>query len=143
MLSPRFTLLYNFAENWRLRGGYARGFRAPQAFNEDLHISSVGGEPQFVILSEDLETEYSNAFTASLNYSKNFKKLQTNFLLEGFYTDLENPFTTVSTGATLPNGSILEEVRNGSGAYVAGLILKWVFRHLLNLLSDGRNDSAI
>lgn len=120
VLSPRLTLLYNFAENWRLRGGYARGFRAPQAFNEDLHISSVGGEPQFVILSEDLETEYSNAFTASLNYSKNFKKLQTNFLLEGFYTDLENPFTTVSTGATLPNGSILEEVRNGSGAYVAG-----------------------
>ena len=41
-------------------------------------------------------------------------------MLEGFYTDLENPFTTVSTGATLPNGSILEEVRNGSGAYVAG-----------------------
>uniref|UniRef100_UPI0026ED2FAD TonB-dependent receptor plug domain-containing protein n=1 Tax=Mesonia mobilis TaxID=369791 RepID=UPI0026ED2FAD len=120
VLSPRLTLLYNFAKNWRLRGGYARGFRAPQAFNEDLHISSVGGEPQFVILSEDLETEYSNAFTASLNYSKNFKKLQTNFLLEGFYTDLENPFTTVSTGATLPNGSILEEVRNGSGAYVAG-----------------------
>nr|WP_304157429.1 TonB-dependent receptor [Mesonia mobilis] len=120
VLSPRLTLFYNFAENWRLRGGYARGFRAPQAFNEDLHVSSVGGEPQFVILSEDLETEYSNAFTASLNYSKNFKKLQSNFLLEGFYTDLENPFTTVSTGATLPNGSILEEVRNGSGAYVAG-----------------------
>ena len=120
VLSPRLTLFYNFAEIWRLRGGYARGFRAPQAFNEDLHISSVGGEPQFVILSEDLETEYSNAFTASLNYSKNFKKLQSNFLLEGFYTDLENPFTTVSTGATLPNGSILEEVRNGSGAYVAG-----------------------
>ncbi len=121
VLSPRLTVLYNFAENWRLRGGYARGFRAPQAFNEDLHISSVGGEPQFVILSENLETEYSNAFTASFNYSSNFKKLQINFLLEGFYTDLENPFTTVSTGASLPNGSILEEVRNGSGAYVAGV----------------------
>ncbi|MAN28282.1 MULTISPECIES: TonB-dependent receptor [Mesonia] len=120
VLSPRFTVLYNFAENWRFRGGYARGFRAPQAFNEDLHISSVGGEPQFVILSKNLETEYSNAFTASFNYSNNFKKLQTNFLLEGFYTDLENPFTSVSTGASLPNGSILEEVRNGSGAYVAG-----------------------
>ncbi|MBW2961684.1 TonB-dependent receptor [Mesonia aestuariivivens] len=120
VLSPRLTMLYNFAENWRLRGGYARGFRAPQAFNEDLHVSSVGGEPQFVILSKDLETEYSNAFTASLNYSNNFKKLQTNFLIEGFYTSLENPFTTVSTGASLPNRSILEEVRNGSGAYVAG-----------------------
>ena len=120
VISPRLTLRYQPAEAWQFRGGYARGFRAPQAFNEDLHVSSVGGEPQFVILSNDLETEYSNAYTASVNYSKNFNKLQTNFLLEGFYTDLQNPFTTVSTGASLSNGSILEEVRNGSGAYVSG-----------------------
>lgn len=120
VLSPRLTLLYNFTKNLQFRGGYARGFRAPQAFNEDLHISSVGGEPQFVILSEDLETEFSNAYTASINYSRNFEKFQTDFLLEGFYTGLMNPFTIVSTGAILPNGSILQEVRNSSGAYVTG-----------------------
>lgn len=120
VLSPRLTLLYGFAENWKFRGGYARGFRAPQAFNEDMHISSVGGEPQFVMLSDDLETEFSNAYTASLNFAKNYNKVQASFLIEGFYTSLKNPFTTVSTGASLPNGSILEEVRNGKGAYVAG-----------------------
>jgi len=120
VLSPRLTILYDITEELQFRGGYARGFRAPQAFNEDLHISSVGGEPQFVILSDDLETEYSNAYTASFNYSKSINKLQTDFLLEGFYTELQNPFTTVSTGASLPNGSILKEVRNGSGAYVTG-----------------------
>ncbi|MDT0642084.1 TonB-dependent receptor [Zunongwangia sp. F363] len=120
VVSPRLTLRYKPAAAWQIRAGYARGFRAPQAFNEDLHISSVGGEPQFVILSDHLKTEYSNAYTASVNYSKNLNKLQTNFLLEGFYTDLRNPFTTVSTGASLPNGSILEEVRNGNGAYVSG-----------------------
>ncbi|WP_340066782.1 TonB-dependent receptor [Ascidiimonas aurantiaca] len=120
VLSPRVTFMYDVNKDVRLRAGYARGFRAPQAFNEDLHISSVGGEPQFVILSEDLETEFSNAYTASLNYSKNFKKVQTNFLLEGFFTELQNPFTLVSTGAVLENGSILEEVRNGSGANVYG-----------------------
>lgn len=120
VFSPRFTVLYNFIKNWQFRGGYARGFRAPQAFNEDLHISSVGGEPRFVILSENLETEYSNAYTASLNFTKDFSNIQTNFLLEGFYTDLQNPFTTISTGASLPNGSILQEVKNGNGAYVSG-----------------------
>ncbi|SDS41734.1 TonB-dependent receptor [Gramella sp. MAR_2010_147] len=120
VLSPRLTVLYDITEELQFRGGYARGFRAPQAFNEDLHISSVGGEPQFVILSDDLETEYSNAYTASFNYSKSINKLQTDFLLEGFYTELKDPFTTVSTGASLPNGSILKEVRNGSGAYVTG-----------------------
>lgn len=119
-LSPRVTLSYRLTDELRLRGGYARGFRAPQAFNEDLHISSVGGEPQFVILSDNLQTEFSNAFTGSLNYSKNINLIQLDFLLEGFFTSLEDPFTQVSTGAVLENGSILEEVRNGSGATVFG-----------------------
>jgi outer membrane receptor for ferrienterochelin and colicins len=34
---------------------------------------------------------------------------------------LQNPFTQVSLGTVLPNGSILEEVQNGEGATVAGL----------------------
>ncbi|MFT5217668.1 MAG: outer membrane receptor for ferrienterochelin and colicins [Glaciecola sp.] len=124
VLNPRLTVLYNINDALQFRGGYARGFRAPQAFNEDLHISSVGGEQRFVILSDNLESEFSNAFTASLNYTKDFNKTQTNFLVEGFYTTLENPFTIVSTGTSLPNGSILEETRNGSGAYVAGANLE-------------------
>ena len=119
-LSPRLTVSYQFTDDLKFRGGYARGFRASQAFNEDLHISSVGGEPSFVILSDNLETEFSNAYTGSFNYSKSINLLQLDFLVEGFYTTLENPFTIVSTGATLANGSILEEVRNGSGAKVYG-----------------------
>ena len=118
--SPRLTISYQFNPALKFRGGYARGFRASQAFNEDLHISSVGGEPQFVILADNLKTEFSNAYTGSLNYSKNIDLLQLDFLLEGFYTTLVDPFTLVSTGAVLPNGSILEEVRNGSGAKVYG-----------------------
>lgn len=120
VFSPRFTILLDLTPTLQFRGGYARGFRAPQAFNEDLHISSVGGEPQFVILSEDLETEFSNAYTGSFNFTRNFGNTQFILLLEGFYTALKNPFTIVSSGAILPNGSILGEVQNGSGARVSG-----------------------
>ena len=120
VVSPRITLMYDITPTLQLRGGYARGFRAPQAFNEDLHISSVGGEPQFVILSDDLDKELSDAFTASLNFTRNMGSWQSDFLIEGFYTKLRDPFTFVSTGNSLPNGSILEEVRNGSGASVSG-----------------------
>ncbi len=135
-INPRLTLAYQLTTDLKFRGGYARGFRAPQAFNEDLHISSVGGEPQFVILSNNLEAEFSNAFTGSLNWTKEFNTTQTNFLLEGFYTSLEDPFTLVSTGAQLPNGSIVEEVRNGEGAKVYGANFefgvspskKWLFQ---------------
>ena len=119
-LSPRLTLSYLLSDELRLRGGYARGFRAPQAFNEDLHISSVGGEPQFVILSDQLDSEFSNAYTGSVNYSKTIGLTQLDFLIEGFFTNLQDPFTLVSTGAVLENGSILEEVRNGESARVFG-----------------------
>lgn len=121
VLSPRMTALYDAGKNLQFRGGYARGFRAPQAFNEDLHISSVGGEPQFVILSENLEKEISDALTASVNYSNTLGLTQINALVEGFYTRLNNPFTIVSAGAVLSNGSIVEEMRNGVGANVRGM----------------------
>jgi outer membrane receptor for ferrienterochelin and colicins len=135
-LNPRLTLAYAFNDDLKFRGGYARGFRAPQAFNEDLHISSVGGEPQFVILSNDLNPEFSNAFTGSFNYTKSIGTTQTNFLIEGFYTSLVDPFTLVSTGVQFDNGSILEEVRNGEGARVYGTNFefgvspskKWLFQ---------------
>ncbi len=120
VLNPRLTISYKLTPNLKFRGGYARGFRAPQAFNEALHISSVGGEAQFVIISDKLKTEFSNAYTASFNYNKSFNIVQTDFLLEGFYTELKDPFTLVSTGSVLENGYILEEIRNGSGAKVFG-----------------------
>jgi outer membrane receptor for ferrienterochelin and colicins len=119
VFSPRATLLYKFNENLRFRGGYARGFRAPQAFNEDLHISSAGGDQVFVILSDDLDLETSDAITASFNYTRNTGLSQYNFLVEGFYTQLNNPFTQVSRGDI--GDVILEEVVNGEGAAVAGV----------------------
>jgi outer membrane receptor for ferrienterochelin and colicins len=119
VFSPRFSLLYKFNDNLRFRGGYARGFRAPQAFNEDLHISSAGGDQVFVILSENLDKETSDAFTGSLNYTKSIGVSQLNFLVEGFYTKLHDPFTPVSTGSQ--GDIIIEEVVNGEGATVAGM----------------------
>ena len=118
VFSPRATLLYKLHDNLRLRGGYARGFRAPQAFNEDLHISSAGGDQVFVLLSDNLDKETSDAFTASLNYTQNVGLAQISLLAEGFYTRLQNPFTQVSRGNI--GNIILEEVVNGAGATVFG-----------------------
>ncbi|MEO1714015.1 MAG: TonB-dependent receptor, partial [Bacteroidota bacterium] len=108
VFSPRATILFKISDDLRFRGGYARGFRAPQAFNEDLHISSAGGDQVFILLSEDLDKETSNAFTGSLNYTKNLGLNQINVLVEGFYTQLQNTFATVSRGDI--GDIILEEV---------------------------------
>lgn len=120
---PRFSAMYALAKGMKFRASYAQGYRAPQAFNEDLHIESVGGDVRFVSLSEDLEIERSNSITASLNYSKTKKKLQMNFVLEGFYNQLNNPFI-LSGQTTLPSGTAVITKRNGVGATVKGINLE-------------------
>lgn len=116
--SPRFTILYDIISGIQFRGGYARGFRAPQAFNEDMHVSSIGGKQVFILIGENLKTEHSDAYTASLSFNKNFGNTQTSLLLEGFLTNLNQPFTTVLTEEN--NGILIEEMRNGEGGKVYG-----------------------
>ncbi|WP_282636387.1 TonB-dependent receptor [Sphingobacterium thalpophilum] len=117
--SPRLTILYDISKDLQFRGGYARGFRAPQAFNEDMHVTSIGGNQVFVLIGENLKTEYSNAYTGSFSYNKNFGNVQTSMLVEGFYTDLNNQFVNVM--ASEKDGLIIQEMQNGEGARVYGL----------------------
>ena len=42
IFSPRANLRYNPTDNLNFRLTYAGGFRAPQAFDEDLHVGVVG-----------------------------------------------------------------------------------------------------
>jgi len=118
VISPRLSVLYKANDNMRFRAGYGRGFRAPQAFNEDLHISSAAGYQVISSLSDNLDKEISDTFTTSINFTKTTNLTQINFLLEGFYTKLTNPFTSVSVGSI--GDVILEEVVNGEGATVSG-----------------------
>jgi outer membrane receptor for ferrienterochelin and colicins len=68
--SPRASLLYKANDNLQFRLGYGTGFRAPQAFDTDLHIAFAGGGISRVSLSPDLNEEKSESFNLSLNYDK-------------------------------------------------------------------------
>jgi len=120
---PRISAMYNITKALKLRASFAQGYRAPQAFDEDLHIESVGGDVRFISLSPDLEIERSNSVTTSLNFSKNLKKGQLNLVVEGFYNHLNNPFI-LSGQTTLPSGVAIITKRNGSGASVQGVNLE-------------------
>ena len=41
---------------------YSTGFRAPQAYDEDLHVTAVGGEGVQIRLADGLREERSNSF---------------------------------------------------------------------------------
>ena len=119
--SPRVTLRYNPTNNINLRATYGSGFRAPQAFDEDLHILVVGGERTRIRLADDLKEERSHTFTVSSDMYHTFGRVQTNLLVEGFYTILNDVFALRETGIIGEDGATIHERYNGSGATVMGL----------------------
>ncbi|WP_321295100.1 TonB-dependent receptor [Marinifilum fragile] len=119
VISPRANVLFKLSEPTQLRFSYARGFRAPQIFNEDLHIEASGARRIIHENDPNLKEETSNSFTASLDFTKTFGKTQTYFLVEGFYTDLKDPFVNEFSDPDA-DGNVVSLRKNAEGAVVKG-----------------------
>lgn len=122
IFSPRVNFLYKPSDNLQARLTYSTGFRAPQAYDEDLHVTAVGGEGVQIRLADGLREERSNSFSGSVDWSFPMGHWQSNILLEGFYTDLHHVFVLEDIGED-QNGDKIKERRNGSGAKVYGVNL--------------------
>ena len=120
--SPRVSLLYKPFEGGQFRGTWGTGFRAPQAFDTDLHIAFAGGGISRVRLADDLKRERSNTYTTSFNYDKGNENFIAGFTLEGFYTHLEDAFYLDAIGED-EFGEVFIK-RNGDGATVKGITLE-------------------
>ena len=121
IFSPRANLRYNPTDNLNFRLTYAGGFHAPQAFDEDLHVGVVGGERLVTVLADKLKEERSNSFSISADIYHKFGNVQTNLLVEGFYTDLDNVFALRQLDRPDAQGNTVQERYNAYGAKVFGL----------------------
>lgn len=119
IFSPRANLRYNPSENVNLRASYSYGFRAPQAFDEDLHIDNVGGTVSMIRLAEDLTVEKSQSVSVSADLYHRWGYWQGNVLVEGFFTDLDDVFALRELGFN-DEGILIKERHNESGARVFG-----------------------
>ncbi len=128
IFSPRVNMLYKPSESFQGRLTWSTGFRAPQAYDEDLHITAVGGEGVLIHLAEGLKPEKSNSFSGSVDLSGQIGHFQTNLLIEGFYTSLKDVFYLQNVGVDT-NGNTLQERRNGSGAKVYGVNIDGKIAH--------------
>lgn len=128
ILSPRVNLLYKPNDDFQGRLTWSTGFRAPQAYDEDLHVTAVGGEGVLIRLAEGLKPEKSNSFSGSVDWSSTLGHFQTNLLVEGFYTSLDDVFYLQNVG-TDELGNSLQERRNGSGAEVYGVNIDGKIAH--------------
>ena len=150
IFSPRVNVRFNPIDDINIRLSYASGFRAPQTFDEDLHVGVVGGERLVTVLDKNLKEERSNSFSASVDLYHRFGAVQTNLLIEGFYTDLNNVFALRQLDQPDAQGNIVQERYNANGAKVYGLniegkavLTKWVTLQAGFTLQKSTYDKAI
>ncbi len=124
VFSPRANIRFNPSSNINFRLSYSTGFRSPQAYDEDFHVAVVGGERVVTILAPDLKQESSHSISASADLYHNFDNVQTNFIIDLFYTALNDVFVLRRLEETDAAGNAILERFNGSGARVAGVNLE-------------------
>ncbi len=125
VLVPRIGIMYKFTPELRFRVGYAQGYRAPQVFNEDLHIELVNATRVETFNSDNLKQETSNAFTASLSSVFSIGNTLHDFLAEGFYTRLQDPFANKYYPLDDEGDFAYMRINAEDGAYVSGVNLEW------------------
>lgn len=121
IISPRVNIRFNPSENFNFRASYSTGFRSPQAYDEDFHVAIVGGERVVTILAPGLKQESSQSVSLSADLYHRFGDVQTNLLVEGFFTDLRDVFALRRLEQLDAAGNAVLERYNGSGARVAGI----------------------
>jgi len=121
---PRINAMIPIVKDLQARISYAQGYRAPQIFDEDLHIETSGSRRVIHENAPGLTQETSHSIMVSLDYSKKWDATTVNFQAEGFYTLLKNPFTMEYS---LPDssGTVIYTRYNASqGACVYGVNLQ-------------------
>jgi len=117
---PRANVRYVPVREVTLRAGYSSGYRAPQAFDEDLHVAAVGGEVALIELDPNLRPEYSHSFNFSVDLYKKFRTVEANLLIDAFYTDIRDVFALEEIIKPGDNNKHLMRT-NEAGAVVQGV----------------------
>jgi outer membrane receptor for ferrienterochelin and colicins len=92
VFSPRINILYDINDHLQARVNYSQGYRSPQIFDEDLHIETSGARKVLHKNDPDLKQETSHSYMASIDFNKEFNNIFIGLLVEGFYTQLMDPF---------------------------------------------------
>lgn len=132
VLSPRISFMFDIIESLQARASYAQGYRAPQIFDEDLHIETSTLRQVINVNDPALKQETSHSYLASLDYNGLIGTTYTGFLVEGFYTRLEDPFVN-EIGEPNEAGEVEYLRKNAEdGATVKGINMEFKLRPLKN-----------
>lgn len=120
VFNPRLNLLYKPFDFTQIRASYSSGFRAPQAFDTDLHIAFAGGGVSIITLDPLLKEETSKSYSFSMNYDRPSEKYIYGFTIDAFHTILYNALVLEENGED-DQGNMILLKKNGGGSTVRGI----------------------
>lgn len=133
VLSPRLGIMYDVLRFLQLRASYSQGYRAPQIFDEDLHIETSGSRKVIHVNSPDLKQETSHSFMLSGDLNIHIGKVNTGILVEAFHTTLRDAFSNEYSEPD-ENGTVIYTRINSKGnAVVKGVNLEIKMNPLNNI----------
>lgn len=128
IFNPRMSLLVNLTSDLAWRTTFSTGFRAPQIFNEDLHITQVGGEGMIIENSPDLKEETSYSLSSGIDFGREMGQNLLQFSLEGFFTLLTDSFTLSKKEYDPRENALVFERINGPDSRVYGVSLDFGYK---------------
>jgi outer membrane receptor for ferrienterochelin and colicins len=132
VFSPRISVMYEVYPSVQARLSYSQGYRAPQIFDEDLHIETSGSRQVINVNDPDLKQETSHSIMTSLDINRLIGTVSTGLLIEGFYTRLNDPFVNL-IGVPDETGRVLYTRMNAEeGAVVKGINIELKIKPLID-----------
>ncbi|MCB8964539.1 MAG: TonB-dependent receptor [Bacteroidales bacterium] len=125
---PRVSLLYNATSWLQARISYSQGYRAPQIFDEDLHIETSGTRQVLHKNDPNLKQENSYSYMASVDINRSFGNIHTGLLIEAFYTRLSNPFVNEFGEPDSTGTVVYTRINSNDGAEVKGINFEFKLR---------------
>lgn len=95
VVSPRLAAVWFASPALTVRASLGSGFRAPQVFDEDLHVTQVGGEGQIIRNHPQLEPERSRSTLLSAEWIRSLQGGSAMFEVALFHTRLADTFHVI------------------------------------------------
>ena len=128
IFNPRMSLLVNLLPEIGWRTTFSSGFRAPQVFDEDLHITQVGGQGVLIRNAPGLKEERSNSLSSGFDFGRQIGTGLAQFSAEGFFTVIKDAFVLEQQASDPDDNALVFERINSAGARVYGLSLELGYR---------------
>lgn len=125
VICPRINLQFKVTEQINIRSSYAKGYRAPQIFDEDLHIEASTARTITHQLAKGLDEETSNSYLLSADWNFKLKKWKSYLLVEGFFNRLNKPFRNDYIQNPEKAGDLIALRVNAPGADIKGINLEY------------------